>query len=600
MTDNPFAQFAPQRQEQDNPFAQFAASTVSPEVLDQPQEKGILDSLSDRFDSFIQGQYERGKNLQNIVYETGQGNQTLGEAALQMSGHAAGTAADVVGSGVGAVAETGFRALPDAGQDALRSAGKYIADSPVGQKTGELMTAYNRNLEAYDKAYPRSGRNFEAIRELGVLTPLKTPRVIGAVGNAADKAGESFKNVAKDVIPQVEKGTVSVKEFNDMSKASYDAAEASGETFSNKLRVSIIDSLRKNLREESFIDDEDIIERALKTAESRADQPISIKGVDNLDKQITDLIRTKRRSGAEGEASVLMNIQDDIRDAVEKTEAGQLLAEARGLWSAKKKMENISDILEDADLERPGVRASYIQRSLKTLVKNKRRMDGYTDAEKKLIRKVARGTLPANILNDIVGSKPMSLLFGYSIGGPGGAVVGLGTSLLAKRAASRSSKRGISKIEREISKRAVRHPDLGVLNKSTVDAKPEIKALPAPDTSLKVNRQGEATKMTTKDLFEAQKAREKARETGLTPDVRRVQIRNEINKAYEQRDMKRNKIKEDQMAKIAESSAIPIAKMIEMSDKKIAELAEIVERDGSTGAIAKALREAVKKQRGKQ
>lgn len=83
-------------------------------------------------------------------------------------------------------------------------------------------------------------------------------------------------------------------------------------------------------------------------------------------------------------------------------------------------------------------------------------------------------------------------------------------------------------------------------------------------------------------------------QAGLTPDVRASQIRNEVNKAYEQLKLQRNAVKEEQIAKIAEQSAVPVAQLVEMSDKSIKELAAVLGKEHSDTAFAQALRKAIR------
>jgi hypothetical protein len=120
------------------------------------------------------------------------------------------------------------------------------------------------------------------------------------------------------------------------------------------------------------------------------------------------------------------------------------------------------------------------------------------------------------------------------------------------------------------------------------------KLLSAPEAVTVVNRQGVARPITGAERQAGEAARTKALETGLTPDVRATQIRNEVNKAYEQRNLARNALKEEQIAKIAEQSAVPIPQLIEMSDRNIKELSDILGNKHSDTAFAQALRKAMR------
>ncbi len=118
----------------------------------------------------------------------------------------------------------------------------------------------------------------------------------------------------------------------------------------------------------------------------------------------------------------------------------------------------------------------------------------------------------------------------------------------------------------------------------------------APDVYT-VDRQNVAKPITNAERQAAEAARTKATATGLTSDVRAAQIRNEVNKAYEQRNIARNAVKEEQIAKIAEQSAVPVEQLVDMSDKNIKELAAILGKEHSDTAFAQALRKAVREKK---
>ena len=129
----------------------------------------------------------------------------------------------------------------------------------------------------------------------------------------------------------------------------------------------------------------------------------------------------------------------------------------------------------------------------------------------------------------------------------------------------------------------------------TPPAPPKQRMLPAPEPVTMVDRQGVAKAMTDKERQAAEAARAKVREgTIMSPTERGAKIRNEVNKAYEQNNLKRNAVKEAQIAKIAEQSQVPVAQLVEMSDKNIKELADILGTKHTNTAFAQALRKAVR------
>ena len=111
----------------------------------------------------------------------------------------------------------------------------------------------------------------------------------------------------------------------------------------------------------------------------------------------------------------------------------------------------------------------------------------------------------------------------------------------------------------------------------------------------KASRQGVASKMTQADKEFAETARKKATETGLTPDVNRSQIVNQVNKAYEQRGLQRNAAKEAEIAKIAEKSSVSVEQLIDMSELNRKALASELGIEPNISNLGEALIKASKK-----
>ena len=170
-----------------------------------------------------------------------------------------------------------------------------------------------------------------------------------------------------------------------------------------------------------------VFEDMLETLSKKKDQPLTLKGIESLDKELTGLIQKERTlDGITPEGVKLMELQDDFRDVIRNPsedlvvggrEGFDALRDATTQWAAGKKLEEIENILEYA--KKTDNPATSIKAQFRTLSKNKKRMAGYSEAEKELIKQAAESSLFADFLRTTAGSRLISSVMG-SIGGIAG------------------------------------------------------------------------------------------------------------------------------------------------------------------------------------
>lgn len=284
-----------------------------PEVV---EEKGFLGRSADIL-------RERGAQIQERVAVTGgleleEGEQSFLETGVQISAGGARAASQILGEGLKVIIDT---PAPQLGGFSLKQVGDalgIIAPKNVkesGQEAAnfasEVVTAYNQNLDAFNKESPRAGRNFQAVRELGDLLPLKLKGVRAAVGEIAEEGAGAIKTLtAPKEVPSLF-GDVAEKGLADTSALS-------------NLRSSIVTEGRKRELELFGTKDADgnILEEGLfdKAQRLGSDVTLNSQVVDKFSKDIS-----KDITNAFGEESkgVLRELVDGLGNLT-KLEAGAI------------------------------------------------------------------------------------------------------------------------------------------------------------------------------------------------------------------------------------------------------------------------------------
>lgn len=580
---------------------------------------------------FTADMVQRGADLANIVQNPN--NQAMGSRVLQALGGAAGTVGDAGGAALGALAKGAYNIMPEAGQQRIDSDIQRFS-----KVAAPVMQQYQRNQDAYNQANPEAGKNFQAVRELGNVLPLGAAPVRKAAEEGVSALGSAAKGIEQLAVQKSPIPTAD--EIRNISSQSYANAERLGGNLKPEFTNKLIDQAHAVIPKDPFGKigrGTTISDKFAEELTQFRDRPMTLSNAEALDKNLTDKIANTfdvTKGGYNAEGRELIELQSKFRDMIENPDNSLIDGGREGFdsyrkatkeWAASRRMDDVENIFLRAEMtDNPAI---SIKTGFRTLAMNPKRMRGYTPAEAKLIQQAAKSGITADLFRT-AGSRLFPIIAGATGGGLGGtAAAAAGSAASRGIAASMQAKRG-EKVAREISKRISipkeiydlppteakkaikllpapekapitygnRPEDWRQLSeKSIITPPPEsMRALPAPDAVTVVNRQGDARIMTDAERLAAQRSRQQAIETGMTPDVRRSQIRNEVNKAYEARDLKSNAAKEEQIAKIAEQSSVPIEQLVEMADKNIEELSKIVGMKNSETAFAQALRMAIR------
>jgi hypothetical protein len=429
-------------------------------IPEKPQEGG-----------FMAGQRERGAYLADIIGAQQRGEQTLGETIGQVGGNIIGTAGDVIGEGVSQVAKGVYNVLPEGAQEYIKETASSIGGSDVGQLAGKAAQEYEANLKAFEKSNPRFARNLKAIREAAVLTPLGTPAVRAAAKGAVTPVGKAATSVAKGVTPSIPKPIYKAEPVKEISSGLYKQVEEAGGSLRPEARDILINKVEQlaDIGGERLTSGKSVFEDMLDTLSKKQGQPLTLKGVEDLDKELTGLIQKERTiAGISPEGLKLQDLQDDFRNVIRNPtedlviggrEGFDALKSATSQWAAGKKLEEIESIFEYA--KKTDNPATSIKAQFRTLSRNKKRMAGYTPAEQELIKQAAESSLFADFLRTTAGSRLISSVMGTVGGALGGGFMGAAVGGGAGAALSGSARKGaevlqkgrVKKLQREVSKR---------------------------------------------------------------------------------------------------------------------------------------------------
>lgn len=390
---------------------------------------------------------------------------------------------------------------------------RAVADAPIVKKATDAIAAADKAL---GKVSPTTQDVLH--QTAGVANDLAT---IVPVGKAAGDAAEalSASRAAEPKAPEIP----SKQELNDQAKAAYQKAEQAGvvvkpESFQG-LQQNIVDSLTKEGADPTLhpattaavkrivtaegpqsLQDVEILRRVAKAAEgaqSADDRRLAGQVVDHIDNFMEGL---KPQDVTAGNAE----------------EGPQALAQARNLWSRKRKADELDDLMERATLSAPQFSGSGLENAVRTqfrqLAMNKRRMRTFTPEEQAAIKRVATGGPIGNGLRMVGKFAPTGIVSsalsggaGLAVGGPAGAVALPVAGFAARRAATALTLRNAAKAG-ELVRRGP-HLPAAAAEEVAAPAQPTL-ALPAP--VMVANQNGVIAR------------EQQLRDTGMTADVRRA------------------------------------------------------------------------------
>lgn len=371
-------------------------------------------------------------------------------------------AGEVTGSLAGGIGAASTKAGKAAAQQLTkRVAGRNKRAAIVGGGAGALYGAGTSDI----------GEGLQGAKE-GVVS--------GAIGGVVgQKIGDTAIKAASKILPAKKLKEIANKkldkitseEVKDLAGQAYKRAEEEG----GVLNTNFVNKLINKVKEADFSSNttaEKIAgrEKPFKGFIKRFDQELknetlNLETVEALDKELTQLKfgdkAWNRETGNFTDIGrVYQGIQNTIREAVENAEYDDVVGLASGadrgfrtlkdatkLYSKAMKLRQIEKIVEKAELT--DTPATSIKTGFRTLITNDKKLKGFSEKEKKRIRKVADTGVITDLLR-ILGNRFVGGAAGFATGGVGGMAAGIATTQTARRAAEALQKQKVNQLINEI------------------------------------------------------------------------------------------------------------------------------------------------------
>lgn len=228
------------------------------------------------------------------------------------------------------------------------------------------------------------------------------------------------------------RGTPSTERTYAAAKASYKDVDKSGVQFSADAVNSFLDELKLKLKQEGYTENQSSVTAQLNKLERLRNQPLSISQLDTVRSQVfKDLVNTASKD--ENVPRLGREIADSINDFVldapdsalisgteKRPEAISKLLNARQLWAAVSKSEQMEELIRKARLEDKPLDEA-LRDEFRTLAKNQKKFNRFSADEQDFIINVVKGGPVAKALTDFSQAlKVRQGLGGIVYGGLGG------------------------------------------------------------------------------------------------------------------------------------------------------------------------------------
>jgi hypothetical protein len=340
-------------------------------------------------------------------------------------------------------AETLGRGLQDLGSTpTLAETSKQIFDKATGdrfQPIGKQDELFNLGGEIIASAMPFTKTPVGADALTNFMNPPSSggAQAISAALNpmeALEQFAVSKVNPASILPTQAPKPKLTSEDLRKQSSGAYSRAKEAGGTLKPEFTNNFIETARTSL-----LGDDELI-NAMKANKPLADafddlklfenQPINLDRAQALDETLGNMIDANLDNGRLSKiGNKIHDVQTTFREMIENADPAQIeggkegyavLKEGRKLWSKSRKLADIEKIVSRAEMsDQP---ANAIKSGFRTLYHNDKRMRGFSEEERALIKKMAEETIPMEALRGLA-SRLTGIMAG-AVHGPAGYVVG--------------------------------------------------------------------------------------------------------------------------------------------------------------------------------
>lgn len=387
------------------------------------------------------------------------------------------------------IAGEGFGMMKDAGGAVLGSAYKTIVPESDQQDIAKLMGLMGKGAKAVglDKAADYVGKKYDeyvpentplrqdlnaagnfgavmsgvapvadAIRAGQAIAPAVVDAAKAAPG-AALKAAKAAPGVVKNALTPGEKITADA--VREEATKAYNYADTVGGTIAPEARDGFLAKVNSMHPASAEVPLDKSYSDVLEVLNSRAGQPLSLQGAQDIDKFLGDKINGEVMvNGKLTEAGKKMSdIQSALREYTRDPDPAHIVGGAQGfeawqqgqkLWQKQAQLRDIENILAKADVSDNA--ATIIKNGFGRLSNDARKMRGYDPAIQAMIKNVAT----SNEAVDFMRKMGSSLIpqIGAVLHGAPGAILGEAVNFAGKKGATAVQVGKAAKVAREIAK----------------------------------------------------------------------------------------------------------------------------------------------------
>ena len=258
-----------------------------------------------------------------------------------------------------------------------------------------------------------------------------------AIQQAIQKTSTKIGNIPKTIQAQkmLKQAAPEISQLKESARAIYNKLDNAGVTIEQPKIASLASDIAKTAKKEGFnARIHPKVAAALDEISNSSSQNMTLSELDTMRR----VARAAARSIEPDEArlgSIIVNKIDDFMNKLPESSLsgkadiniGPMYKQARDLWQRSKKSETIMDAVEKAKLQASGFE-NGLRTQFRSLLNNKKKMQGFTQDEKAAMRKVVQGGGAENTLKFLgkfgFSEGHATSMLGSSIGVAGGAAIG--------------------------------------------------------------------------------------------------------------------------------------------------------------------------------
>lgn len=434
-------------------------------VSDIPEGYEVVNNPKPEFISGVKQAFDRRIKKGNEIADASiSGKQSALEDYIQFGGQGLAFGGDVFFEGLKSLGRGVSNITPEFIKEPLKFGARYgldyVGNSPVGAAASQGLDYALQKYANFEKEYPRAARNIGAATNIGLsVAPLVRVGGHSAATTAQSLAQEGLEKGLKAGVKTAKKGgrilnntlnTTKIFPTSDEIKEAYQNLFIKGRELGATFDPILLDEV--TLEGEKFLPKGNIAPDLLKP--DKADNFVALlKKRKYANPTLDDFEALDKYFGNQAHATFLSDpalsrkysiLQGALRESannpfnvIGSDEGIKTYREATRLWSIRAKMRDIERIIEAApNYDKPD---GAIKTGFRRIAGNDKLMRGYSEAERKAIRRAARTGSLEGVFKTF-GSRLVAI-GGASTGGLPGAIAGY-TISQGGRAITEAMKKG--------------------------------------------------------------------------------------------------------------------------------------------------------------